>query len=47
MNLHAEKIDTRVPSDSPEGGALVEVHTCPACRYVGQRPAGATAAPLS
>ena len=39
MNRHAEKVDIRISSDSPDGGALVEIHTCPACRYVDERRA--------
>jgi len=41
MNRHAEKIDTRLASESVEdtelGGALCEIHTCPNCRYVLER----------
>lgn len=42
MNRHAEKIDTRIAVDAGEdfallGGALCEIHTCPACRYVMER----------
>jgi hypothetical protein len=40
MNRHAEKIDTRIaPDQEPDfadlGGALCEIHTCPACQYTG------------
>ena len=40
MNRHAEKIDTRIAPDQEAdfadlGGALCEIHTCPACQYTG------------
>jgi ssDNA-binding Zn-finger/Zn-ribbon topoisomerase 1 len=44
MNFHAEKIDfSRVlsefaPADPELGGVLVEIHTCPVCRFVLERP---------
>jgi len=43
MNCHAEKIDMSrtfedVPADPDLGGVLVELHTCPVCRFVLERP---------
>jgi ssDNA-binding Zn-finger/Zn-ribbon topoisomerase 1 len=44
MNCHAEKIDMSrtfedvVPADPELGGVLVEIHTCPVCRFVLERP---------
>jgi hypothetical protein len=46
MNFHAEKVDQSetferiAPLDPDFGGVLVEVHTCPGCRFVLERPAG-------
>jgi hypothetical protein len=46
MNFHAEKVDQGNTSEDvadvdPElGGVLVEIHTCPGCRFVLERPAG-------
>jgi ssDNA-binding Zn-finger/Zn-ribbon topoisomerase 1 len=46
MNFHAEKLDLSrsfegVAEADPElGGVLVEIHTCPACKFVLERPAG-------
>lgn len=41
MNRHAEKIDTRLASESAGddalGGVLCEILTCPTCRYVVER----------
>jgi hypothetical protein len=37
MNLHAEKIDPA--ADAASGNDVEEFHTCPACKYVLQRPA--------
>jgi ssDNA-binding Zn-finger/Zn-ribbon topoisomerase 1 len=44
MNFHAEKVDfSRTfedsgPTDLELGGLLVEIHTCPVCRFVLARP---------
>jgi hypothetical protein len=44
MNFHAEKVDLgntfeKVAEVDPDlGGALVEIHTCPGCRFVLDRP---------
>jgi hypothetical protein len=46
MNFHAEKVNLgytfeEVAQVDPElGGVLVEIHTCPGCRFVLERPAG-------
>jgi hypothetical protein len=46
MNFHAEKVDLGntfedVAEVDPElGGVLVEIHTCPGCQFVLERPAG-------
>jgi hypothetical protein len=46
MNFHAEKVDQSetferiAPLDPDFGGVLVEVHTCPGCKFVLERPAG-------
>jgi DNA-directed RNA polymerase subunit M/transcription elongation factor TFIIS len=40
-NFHAEKIDRRAdPSDADASldGFLAQFHTCPACKYVLERP---------
>ena len=44
MNCHAEKVDMSqtfedvAPADPELGGVLVEIHTCPVCRFVLERP---------
>jgi hypothetical protein len=46
MNFHAEKVDLgntleNVAEVDPDlGGVLVEIHTCPGCKLVLERPAG-------
>jgi hypothetical protein len=47
MNRHAEKLDTTVipdqtdPSDLGLGGVVEEFHTCPGCKFIVKRLAGA------
>ncbi len=41
MNRHAVKIDTTLTPEegSPDGGVMMEFHTCRECRYVLERRA--------
>jgi ssDNA-binding Zn-finger/Zn-ribbon topoisomerase 1 len=46
MNFHAEKVDQSrtfeevATLDPALDGVLVEIHTCPACKFVLERPSG-------
>jgi ribosomal protein S27AE len=46
MNFHAEKVDLGntfeevAEVDLDLGGVIVEVHTCPNCKFVLEQPAG-------
>jgi ssDNA-binding Zn-finger/Zn-ribbon topoisomerase 1 len=44
MNFHAEKLDPSRDADDPAadealGGVLLEIHTCPVCKFVLEREA--------
>jgi hypothetical protein len=44
MNFHAEKLDPSRGVEDPGadealGGVLLEIHTCPACKFVLEREA--------
>jgi ssDNA-binding Zn-finger/Zn-ribbon topoisomerase 1 len=44
MNCHAEKLDPSRAADDPAadaalGGVLLEIHTCPVCKFVLEREA--------
>jgi ssDNA-binding Zn-finger/Zn-ribbon topoisomerase 1 len=46
MNFHAEKVDLSrtfedvALADRAFGGVLVEIHTCPVCKFVLEQPSG-------
>jgi ribosomal protein S27AE len=44
MNFHAEKLDQSRAADDPAadaalGGVVLEIHTCPVCKFVLEREA--------
>lgn len=44
MNFHAEKLDPSrdaedPAADEPLGGVVLEIHTCPVCKFVLEREA--------
>lgn len=44
MNCHAEKLDQSRAADDPAadaalGGVVLEIHTCPVCKFVLEREA--------
>ncbi|HEV8610647.1 MAG TPA: hypothetical protein VGS98_11365 [Thermoanaerobaculia bacterium] len=44
MNFHAEKVDQSRAADDPAadaalGGVVLEIHTCPVCKFVLEREA--------
>ncbi len=46
MNLHAEKVDRGADPAGPDAdpdGAVAEFHTCPACKYILERPSRTSA----